>query len=61
MRHRPERVRGGGYGFASDVWSLGLIALEAAVGAYPYPGAKSMWLGDANPSLKPGPACLLKD
>lgn len=37
----PERVRGGGYGFASDVWSLGLITLEAAIGAYPYPGAKN--------------------
>ena len=35
----PERVRGGAYGFASDVWSLGLIALEAAIGTYPYPGA----------------------
>ena len=37
----PERVRGGDYGFASDVWSLGLIALEAALGAYPYPGAQN--------------------
>jgi serine/threonine protein kinase len=33
----PERVRGESYGFSSDVWSLGLIALEAALGAYPYP------------------------
>ena len=37
----PERVCGGGYGFASDVWSLGLIALESAIGAYPYPSAKN--------------------
>jgi len=37
----PERVRGENYGFASDVWSLGLIALEAALGAYPYPGARN--------------------
>ena len=27
----PERVRGEPYGFASDVWSLGLIALEGAI------------------------------
>jgi len=33
----PERVRGEHYGYASDVWSFGMIALEAALGAYPYP------------------------
>jgi len=37
----PERVRGEEYGFASDVWSLGLIALEAALGAYPFPGCRN--------------------
>lgn len=31
----------GSYGFASDVWSLGLIALESATGQYPYQGAKN--------------------
>ena len=37
----PERVRGESYGFSSDVWSLGLIALEVAIGQYPYPGARN--------------------
>jgi len=39
----PERVRGEPYGFASDVWSFGLIALEAALGQYPYAGAKNVF------------------
>ena len=39
----PERVRGEPYGLPSDVWSLGLIALEAASGAYPYPAARSVF------------------
>lgn len=32
----PERIEGRPYGFASDVWSLGLTLLECATGAYPY-------------------------
>ncbi len=39
----PERVRGEPYGFASDVWSLGLIGLEASVGEYPYSGARTVF------------------
>merc|ERR1712100_680965 len=39
----PERVRGEPYGFASDVWSIGLIGLEAALGVYPYAGAKNVF------------------
>ena len=37
----PERVRGETYGFSSDVWSFGLIALETATGSYPYPGCRN--------------------
>lgn len=37
----PERVRGESYGFPSDIWSLGLIGLEAGLGAYPYPGCRN--------------------
>jgi mitogen-activated protein kinase kinase 1 len=33
----PERIRGDSYGFNTDVWSLGLLVLECAVGRYPYP------------------------
>jgi mitogen-activated protein kinase kinase 1 len=33
----PERIRGDSYGFNTDVWSLGLLVLECALGRYPYP------------------------
>ena len=33
----PERISGLGYGFDSDVWSLGLSLLECALGRFPYP------------------------
>ena len=46
----PERVRGEPYDFASDVWSLGLITLEAGLGRYPYPGAR---LTQGPPALGP--------
>ena len=34
----PERLDGGhaGYGYASDVWSLGLTLLAVAAGRFPY-------------------------
>lgn len=32
----PERINHSLYSFPSDVWSLGLVALECATGAYPY-------------------------
>eukprot|EP00877_Chromochloris_zofingiensis_P000601 jgi/Chrzof1/10541/Cz05g02170.t1_MAPK2 len=33
----PERIRGDCYAFNTDVWSLGLVLLECAVGRFPYP------------------------
>lgn len=33
----PERIQGHSYSFNTDVWSLGLLLLECAVGRYPYP------------------------
>ncbi|KAL1496751.1 hypothetical protein AB1Y20_014341 [Prymnesium parvum] len=33
----PERIKGESYSFTSDVWSVGLIALEISCGSYPYP------------------------
>lgn len=33
----PERIRGDSYSFNTDVWSLGLLVLECALGRYPYP------------------------
>lgn len=32
----PERVAGGSYSFASDVWALGLTLHAVAIGEYPY-------------------------
>jgi serine/threonine protein kinase len=32
----PERLTGSGYSFSADVWSLGIVLAEAAVGRYPY-------------------------
>ena len=39
----PERVRGEPYDYSSDIWSFGLIALEAAIGYYPYAGARTVF------------------
>lgn len=41
----PERLSGSSYGFASDIWSLGLTLLECALGRYPYepPGDEEGW------------------
>ena len=33
----PERIRGDKYGYSSDIWSLGLVLLECAIGEFPYP------------------------
>ena len=33
----PERIRGERYSFSSDIWSLGLTLVEAAIGRFPYP------------------------
>lgn len=32
----PERISGGSYDFKSDIWSLGLVILECAIGSFPY-------------------------
>lgn len=33
----PERLAGEAYSYPADVWALGMIVLELASGAYPYP------------------------
>jgi len=37
----PERLMGDEYSFESDVWSVGIIVLEALHGRLPYPNASS--------------------
>ncbi|CAN1330998.1 Mitogen-activated protein kinase kinase 6 [Linum perenne] len=32
----PERISGSTYDYSSDVWSLGLVVLECAIGRFPY-------------------------
>lgn len=32
----PERISGGSYDYKSDIWSLGLVILECAIGRFPY-------------------------
>jgi|EP00908_Phaeocystis_cordata_P014739 serine/threonine protein kinase len=36
----PERVSGDDYSFASDVWSVGVVAVECAQGSHPLPGTQ---------------------
>eukprot|EP00873_Tetraselmis_striata_P006933 jgi/Tetstr1/427197/TSEL_017385.t1 len=37
----PERIRGESYSWDSDIWSLGLSLVEAAMGRFPYPPTAS--------------------
>ncbi|KAG5465385.1 hypothetical protein CUR178_00088 [Leishmania enriettii] len=37
----PERLRGEHYSYGADIWSLGLVVAELAVGAHPYAGLRS--------------------
>ncbi len=32
----PERMEGGKYSYAGDIWSIGMIVLEMLLGEYPY-------------------------
>ncbi|KAL4194230.1 hypothetical protein AMTRI_Chr05g58320 [Amborella trichopoda] len=44
----PERISGSTYNYSSDIWSLGLVALECAIGHFPYAPAEQEeggWLG----------------
>ena len=37
----PERIARALFSFAADVWSVGLLLLESALGRYPYPDAST--------------------
>lgn len=36
----PERMEGESYGFAGDVWSLGVMLIEIVTGQFPYKSTK---------------------
>ncbi|XP_072995641.1 mitogen-activated protein kinase kinase 1 [Typha latifolia] len=41
----PERISGSSYDYKSDIWSLGLVILECAIGRFPYiPEEAEGWL-----------------
>ncbi|GJN17829.1 hypothetical protein PR202_gb04928 [Eleusine coracana subsp. coracana] len=41
----PERISGSSYDYKSDIWSLGLVILECAIGRFPYiPPEGEGWL-----------------
>ncbi|CAD6342105.1 unnamed protein product [Miscanthus lutarioriparius] len=41
----PERISGSSYDYKSDIWSLGLVLLECAIGRFPYiPSEGEGWL-----------------
>ncbi|CAE8728080.1 unnamed protein product [Polarella glacialis] len=51
----PERVLGEDYGFAADIWSLGLCVYELASGVYPYGSVASFPMLFDNLCNKPEP------
>lgn len=51
----PERVLGEDYGFAADIWSLGLCVYELASGNYPYGSVASFPVLFDNLCNKPEP------
>lgn len=41
---QPERISNAKYGYKSDIWSLGLVILECAIGRFPYvPSEEEGW------------------
>lgn len=50
----PERVMGLRYGFAADVWAVGIITLEALTAEHPYRGQKTFIA--LSTAMKDGPA-----
>lgn len=64
----PERLMGEEYSYSSDVWSLGLVVVEAAMGAYPFSTgieeaeSKQMEFWDLLDLITsgPSPVCILE-
>eukprot|EP01064_Diplonema_japonicum_P036840 TRINITY_DN8449_c0_g1_i2.p1 TRINITY_DN8449_c0_g1~~TRINITY_DN8449_c0_g1_i2.p1 ORF type:complete len:400 (+),score=61.13 TRINITY_DN8449_c0_g1_i2:106-1305(+) len=48
----PERVRGEGYGQATDIWALGVTVAELALGEHPWEGKNDLTLADMLASCK---------
>lgn len=45
----PERIQGAKYTVKSDVWSLGLMVMELAIGRFPFDASETA--GDREPSM----------
>ena len=45
----PERLQGKEYGYPSDIWSVGIIAMELATGEYPFDTTVKCHLGASEP------------
>eukprot|EP00307_Rebecca_sp_RCC1486_P009526 CAMPEP_0119410708 /NCGR_PEP_ID=MMETSP1335-20130426/3654_1 /TAXON_ID=259385 /ORGANISM="Chrysoculter rhomboideus, Strain RCC1486" /LENGTH=402 /DNA_ID=CAMNT_0007435277 /DNA_START=6 /DNA_END=1212 /DNA_ORIENTATION=+ len=52
----PERILGHTYGFPADIWCVGLIALECALGEYPYKATTNYF--DLVRSIVDGPVAM---
>ena len=51
----PERLKGERYGWTSDVWSVGVMTLEAITTAHPFESARSFLALNAAICLSPAP------
>ena len=55
----PERLQGQPYSYPSDIWAIGLVLAEGALGRFPYsPQAQAQYqIGSMVRQLGPGRAC----
>jgi mitogen-activated protein kinase kinase 3 len=55
----PERIKHGHFSFPSDIWSVGMVILECAIGKYPY--ANTMSIIDAAEAISTSPPPTLPE
>jgi len=57
----PERIMAVGFSSTVDVWSLGLIAMECAIGRYPFAAAKDRYIQLLDEIINGNPVEMLSD